>query len=252
MEQQQQQAAARPRQFQVNRTSFARHYTITSTADGQQAFYVDISSFTRGKPDLTVHEGDSSRGPIVAVAHMPKFSGDFKIGLGAGGGGDVTTQWEDMTSENLRRSTHRWTMNLGGDGVAGSGSGRGPRRRRAFAWKRTRRVGADGASVSSLSGRNLKLVAVGDDSHSNSNKNKNRSNNKDDDDDDNDDNGDDEVLAVFTSERGFKSCGVLQINASLGRDFDVMVVTTFVALYEKARRRRSAAAAGGGAGGGAA
>ena len=236
-----QQVAAPPRQFQVNRTSFTRHYDVSST-DGQQAFYIDISSFTPSKPDLTVHEGKTSGGNVVAVAHMPKFSGDFKIGLGdpsgragdgggagGGAGGLAATRWEDMTKENLRHSEHRWAMTLG----AGNddGGGRRGQTRREFAWKRTRKVGADGASVSSLSGRNLKLVEVGHGGGRGAEE----------------DGG--KVLAVFTSERGFSSCGVLQINAQLGRDFDVMVVTTCVALYEKARRRRHRAAAGPGDGG---
>ncbi|UNI20481.1 hypothetical protein JDV02_006562 [Purpureocillium takamizusanense] len=249
-------AAARPRQFQINRTSFTRHYDIYSTTDGQQqqqqAYYIDISSFTPGKPDLTVYEGKggpkgTGGGSVVAVVHMPKLSGDFKIGLGGGGGlagaAGATTRWEDMTKEDVRHSRHRWAMTLGGDGGDESGGGgqRRRRERREFMWKRTRRVAAEGTSVSSLSGRNLKLVEVhgsggGGGGGSNGEEEGER----------------EEVLAVFTSDRGFSSCGVLQINSdnNEGRDFEVMVVTTCVALYEKARRRRHRAAAGGGGGGG--
>lgn len=201
-------SVAAPRQFKINRSPLNRHYDIHSS-DGQHLFHVDQSSFTRNKPDLALHRGPDARAPVVAVSHMPRLSGDFKIGLGDPEQPGAVC-WEDMTKENLMATEHRWAMTLAGD----------PGARKHLVWKRTRSVAVDGSSVSFMSPRNYKLL----------------------------DAGTNEVVAVFTSDRGYKTCGVLQINATWGHDFDLMVFITCVSLYEKARRRaqRAAAAHGGG------
>ncbi|MBE3048578.1 hypothetical protein IMZ48_39975, partial [Candidatus Bathyarchaeota archaeon] len=48
-------------------------------------------------------------------------------------------------------------------------------------------------------------------------------------------NGD--LLATFTSDIGFRTCGILQVNKSYERDFELMVLTTFMTLYELAGRK---------------
>ncbi|OAQ62179.1 hypothetical protein VFPPC_14167 [Pochonia chlamydosporia 170] len=200
------------RQFKVNRTSFARHYDIHDIS-GNQLYYVDQSLFTKDKPDLTFHEGKDTNGPIVAVSHMPKFSFDCKVGLGDPS--KTSVKWEELTRESVKASEYQWSMTLpeaSGQGV--------PSGRRKFVWKRTHNVGVEGGSPSSLTLRNYKLLDV--------------------------ETG--QLMAVFTSDRGFTTCGVLQINVEFGKDFDVMVTATCLSLYEKARKRAAHSAGGHGGG----
>lgn len=46
-----------------------------------------------------------------------------------------------------------------------------------------------------------------------------------------------EVLAIFTSDITTRTCGVLQVNRSYGRDFDLMLLATFLSLYDSAKRK---------------
>jgi hypothetical protein len=128
------------RTFQVLKKSFHRQYELL----GDHAkFYADISVFTPKKPDLTLHAGTDTNGPIVAVSSFLKFSGQYKIGLGDPAGNDI--RWEDMKRGSLRALAYRWEMELNGE-------------RRAFVWKHTRTVGVDNKAPSRMSGRNWKLV----------------------------------------------------------------------------------------------
>ncbi|KAI8675255.1 hypothetical protein NCS57_00425900 [Fusarium keratoplasticum] len=200
------------RRFQIDRGAFSKHYDVKSTS-GDASFYVDVSSFTPGKPDLTVHRGASKIGPVVAACHLPKFSGDLKIGL-AGPAGPDSMAWEDITRESvLKASEYRWQTAI--PDIATSEN-------RILFWKRTHSVGVSGMSPSSLSVRNFKLV----------------------------DGQTDEILAVFTSDRTLSGCGVLEIRANHGEQFDVSVLISCIGLYEKAKRRSRRSSAGGGGGGG--
>lgn len=197
------------RQFHVCKTSFQRHYTIT-TLDDQPLVYGEISSFTH-KPDLILRTGGSKDGPVVAMCKFPKFSSVLKVGLGDPDT-HPTSHWEDMTKETVRGSEYRWAMDL----YNGSGT---LEERKGFVWKRTKHVTADGVTASKMSSRNYKLQ---------------------------DEEG--QLLAVFTSDRTYRKCGKLQVNVSYGEDFDTMVFVTCLGLYEKARRRKNKSAGGGGGG----
>jgi hypothetical protein len=60
----------------------------------------------------------------------------------------------------------------------------------------------------------------------------------------------DRLVAVFTSSLwGGKKSGKLEIYANYGQEFELMVIITALALYEKQRRRDSSSSAGGGGGG---
>ncbi|KAM0439607.1 hypothetical protein ACHAPT_000699 [Fusarium lateritium] len=206
------QPAESSRRFQIDRGAFSKHYDVKPISEGS-SFYVDVSSFTPGKPDLTLHRGASKDGPIVASCHLPKFSGDLKIGL-AGLAGPDSMAWEDITRESvLKASEYRWQTAI--PDIATSGN-------RVLFWKRTHSVGVSGMSPSSLSVRNFKLVdeQTGD------------------------------ILAVFTSDRTLSGCGVLEIRANHGEQFDVSVLISCIGLYEKARRRSQRSSAGGAGGGG--
>lgn len=195
-----------PRQFKVNRGSFSRHYTVLAP-DGQLLYHVDQSAFSKSKANLTLHAGPSTSAPIIVVAHLPRLSHDAKIGLGDPSSSSPDIIWEELNRTSRDASAHEWSMTLP-DGT-----------RKAFVWKRTHKVSADGMASSALTMRDLKLVEVIG--------------------------GEERVVGVFTAKRGWSSCGVLQINADYGREFDVMVTATVLAIYEKGRRRRAAIAAGG-------
>ena len=96
--------------------------------------------------------------------------------------------------------------------------------RRWFLWKRTHSVGADGDSPSAFSSRNYKL----------------------------EDELTGQIVAVFTSSsyKSMRKNGKLQVAAGYGPDFDLMVLITSLAMYEKTRRSRGKAGGGGGGGGG--
>lgn len=130
--------------YPVYKDFWARHYEI-KTPDDQPLFYADISLFSLGKPDLTLHAGSSTQGPVVAVSNFVKWgSGNYKLGLGNPDDPN-SVQWEDMIRETLRASRYRFEMNIAGQ-------------RRAFLWKRTRHVGVDDAKLKSFEYRNFKLV----------------------------------------------------------------------------------------------
>ncbi len=196
-----------PRQFKINRGRFSRHYTVLDP-DGKPLYYVDQSVFTRSKANLTLHAGGDASGAVVAVAHLPRFSFDAKIGLGDPSSPAIV--WEELSRESRDASAHEWSLALPAGASANGG-------RKTFVWKRTHKVSADGMESSALKMRDLKLVEVATD----------------------------EVVGVFTGTRGWSSCGVLQINVGYGQEFDIMTTATMLAIYEKARRRRAAVAAGG-------
>ncbi|KAF9894133.1 hypothetical protein FE257_009106 [Aspergillus nanangensis] len=197
------------RRYNICKTCFQRNYTVTSAQD-RPLLYGEISSFTH-KPDLMLHTGSDTHGPVVAVCKFPKFSSALKVGLG-NPDDSYDTQWEDMTKETLGASEYRWSMPFRrpSDGSHG---------RRTLVWKRTQHVTVEGVTPSKLSTRNYKLVDQWG-----------------------------QLLAVFTSERTYRKCGVLQVNVEYGEDFDLMVFVTCLGLYEKARRRKNKSAGGGGGG----
>ncbi|KAJ5678600.1 hypothetical protein N7462_006844 [Penicillium macrosclerotiorum] len=202
------------RLFDIYKPAFRRHYEVKST-DDQCLYYGDISSFTRNKPDLTLHAGTGDQAPVVAAAKFIKLSGQYKLCLGDPN--DMNNaQWEDMTKDRSLHPRHRFEMTIPSYIVPDQSE------RRAFLWKRTRSVIADGAKPLRLNMRNFKLI----------------------------DARTEKVVAVFTRERSFSKCGRLQIQENYGENFETMVLISCISLYERLRRRNnSAAASGGGAGG---
>lgn len=204
------------RLYRIYRPAFHRHYEIKSSED-HLLFYGNVSVFGFKKPEVTLHAGSSDTAPVVAACKFVKFSRGFKLALGDPD--DVNTvQWEDMTRDSALglHSKHRFEMTVPDKTKAGYNE------RRAFLWKRTHNEAVEGRSPLKASMRNLKLV----------------------------DESTGLVVAVFNSEISFSRCGVLEVKADYGENFDVMVVNSCVGLYERARRRNNGAAAGAGGGGG--
>lgn len=202
------------RVFQITKRLMQRHYEISSS-DGKPLYYGDISLFTPNKPDLTLHVGAGSQGPVVAVSNFLKFSGNYKLGIGNPDNMN-TVQWEDMTKEVLHKPKYRLEMTLQ------HGAGRNASERRTFLWKRTRSVGVEDATPSKWTVRNYKLV----------------------------DEQTGQVMAVFSGGRRPGRGGKIEIRVEYGQNFDHMVFISCLSLYEKARRRSHRGAAGGGGGGG--
>ncbi|KAK1150025.1 hypothetical protein N8T08_003583 [Aspergillus melleus] len=199
--------------YNIYHTVLHHHYDVT-LADKTPLYHVENSLIRPKKPDLTVHAGNES-GPVVAVCKFLHFSRHLKVGLGDPQNvSDV--QWEDLVCQNYKLTKYRWQMTTGSpyEEVI----------KRSFVWKRTHNVGVEDSKPSILSSRNFKLV--------------------------NEQTG--RIVAVFTSNnlKSFTKCGKLQISADYGREFELMVILTVLALYEKQRRRNNSGNGGGGGGGG--
>ncbi|KAM5359201.1 hypothetical protein ACJZ2D_014663 [Fusarium nematophilum] len=179
-------------QFQIDRKgAFSSDYEIKSPSGGV-SFYVDVSSWTPGKPDLTLHQGGSKHGKVVAACHFPSFSGDLKLGF-AGPAGSDSMEWEDVTKESVFKSSeYRWEA-----AIPDLSPGR-----KVLLWKRTHSVAVTGSSPSALSDRNWKLV-------------------------DEETGG---ILAVFTNKHSMSKCGTLEIRENYGGQFDQMVLIGCLAL----------------------
>ncbi|KAF7594390.1 hypothetical protein BBP40_009371 [Aspergillus hancockii] len=204
---------ATSRLYHVYHTIFHHDYNVTST-DKIPLFYVDNSSFTPKKPDLTFHAGADKKAPIAGVSKFLHFSRHVKLGLGDPQNVN-NVEWEDLVCQNLRQNTYRWQMTIRDDYGT---------ERRSFLWKRTHSVAVEGSSASIWSNRNFKLV----------------------------DEQTGRVVAIFTSSafKSVKKSGKLQIDPNYGREFDLMVLITGLSVYEKQRRRENSSNGGGGGGGG--
>ena len=131
--------------------------------------------------------------------------------MGLGDPNTNNIKWEEMTKETkVTASEYRFSFELQGG-------------RTNFAWKRTHSEGVDGDKPS-MTLRNWKLVDLSA--------------------------AQPVIVAVFTSDRGWSTCGTLQTNVQNGDEFDLMLLTTCLSLYEKARKRAARSATGGGGGGG--
>ncbi|PLN80552.1 hypothetical protein BDW42DRAFT_111565 [Aspergillus taichungensis] len=128
--------------YHVYNTYWQNHYNIT-TADKQQLYHVDNSTWTPQKPDLTVHAGSDKTAPIVAVCKFKHFSRRFRVGLGDPQNPN-RMNWEEVATQSVMHERYRWHINL-------------PHGRQAFVWKQTRSVGVD-ESFSKHCGTNFKLV----------------------------------------------------------------------------------------------
>lgn len=202
-----------PHLFHIYTSSFRRHYNVTD-ANKTPRYYVDNSTWTPEKPDLTVHAGSEKKAPVVAVSKFKHFSRHCKIGLGDPG--DVNNvQWEDLIGQGLSHGKFRWQMPTRNK-IAFS--------RQPFIWKRTAHVGVGRSSPSVFSSDNVKLV----------------------------DEQTEQMLAVYTSSshKSVDKAGKLEVYADYGQDFDVMVLVTALTIIEKHRRSSSAGGGGGGGGGG--
>ncbi|RHZ43597.1 uncharacterized protein CDV56_101447 [Aspergillus thermomutatus] len=198
--------------YHIYNTLFRHDYSVHN-ADKEQLYHVHNSTWTPKKPDLSIHAGTSTQAPVLAVCKFLHFSRHLKVGIGNPETPN-SVNWEDLVCLSHLHARYRFQIFLHSEhGVE----------RRSFIWKSTHSVGVGDTKPSIFSWRNYKLV----------------------------DEATDRLIAVFTSNFwGYKKSGKLEIYANYGQEFDLMVIITAVALYEKQRRRDSSASSGGGGGGG--
>lgn len=169
-----------PRRYKVSKTSLSHHYDVL-LPDGRITYFAQISTSLPNMPALTLFTGMTMQSPIVATSYMPSGTGNIDIHL-IDPVNRVTTQQEVLAKESVYASKYTFMATVP------SLDRRNPeqplRETRPFIWKRTHRVGVNGMKLQPLSSRNWKLV----------------------------DQTTHELLAVFTSEWSFISCGALQIN----------------------------------------
>lgn len=201
-----------PRQYTIDKPLFKKCYGISPQDNPNHHQYVRIKHSTGRSPDLTLHDGPDNQAPITAVAHILKTHVGFKIGLGDPGDANAMI-WEDVKHANKLRTNFAWSMELPlrrGSGIFtdSMAEAQSHKRRTAFMWKRTRSVAVDGGTIHALSTRSWKLLDE-----------------------------DENLLAVFTSNISRGQAGVLQVNVDFGKEFDVMVLMTLLAVYERGRRQ---------------
>ncbi|KIW87919.1 uncharacterized protein Z519_11504 [Cladophialophora bantiana CBS 173.52] len=135
-----------------------------STATGKAPlYYVEVSEFALKKPDVVLHAlppttgmtndleylaNTGESGPVVGVAHFPKFSRHIKVGLGDPSSTDATMTYVEVRNPNLM--THgEYHMSLNG---------------KSYAWKRTHdaAAGVEGGSATRILHReSFQLIDMG-------------------------------------------------------------------------------------------
>jgi hypothetical protein len=101
---------------------------VRESKEAKPKYYVDSSTFTPGKPDLTVHVGDSKTGPIAGVCKVG-HSMEKKIGLGDPSTDLNSVQWESLKQQGRYVNIQfRFVCESGPDGE-----------RKTFAWTRVSR-----------------------------------------------------------------------------------------------------------------
>ncbi|VUC32718.1 unnamed protein product [Clonostachys rosea] len=190
--------------FDIHKPVLGRHYDIQDSERNIKAYTAEISVFSIGKPDLTLIQGSSRNSrSMVAATHFKKLGRTIRIGLGNTEHAPSHVRWEDMKAERAMKIFHVWSLTLP-DGS-----------KRSFAWKKTSHHHADGERGGLLS-TNYKLVDMTG-------------------------GGGNNIVAVCTTSGTFTEHAKLQIYQDLGPDFQVMVLMTFISIYEVLRRARAAA-----------
>lgn len=140
-------AASRPRTWKLSKPAFSRHYDIRANNDSSPvAFVVDLSTFTRNKPNLTLHRGSSLKDnpPAVACVHTPKSSRSFTLGIGDPSSPNI--HWEDVKREGLTGFEYSFPCVLDGSKPT------------QLTWKKTSRESVQGMKASKFSQKDFKLV----------------------------------------------------------------------------------------------
>lgn len=208
-----------------------------STGNGKKPlYYVEVSHYKLGKPDVILHAVPSTTpiseeleqaastgetGPVLGVAHLPKLSRHYKVGLGD----PATTQdlsWIEMRNPNIMyHGEYRMTL------PTSTGA-------RSYTWKRTHNAaaGVEGSGAMRYMTHNSFQLT---------------------------DSATGEVIAVYLENKfkSWKKKGKLRIFRDLDatgapddQQLKMLVFLSISAILEKARRRANARNSSGGGGGG--
>lgn len=191
------------RLFQIVRPAFKLSYQIIPDGEEEPLYKVKNHSLPGNRPDLALHSGPDLTTPILASCYMPKFSRHCKIGFGDPTSGESII-WEDFFKPKKSSCERNISVSFSsGDIVSETGKGE----REQLTWKRTNHVHVPGKKFHAATKRNRKLI---------------------------DERG--ELVAIFTHDLKIGVEGWLQINVDRGRDYDVLVMITVLAIIEKIRR----------------
>lgn len=119
------------------------NYAVTLD-DKTPLFYAKVSTFTPGKPDITLHAGNARHGAVAGASKFLKTSSDSKLCLGDPND-SLNGVWEDLSRESMDHSQYRFETTIDGQ-------------RRSFVWKRTHSVGVQDLRPGILSNYNYKLL----------------------------------------------------------------------------------------------
>ncbi|KAM0519143.1 hypothetical protein ACHAPE_004143 [Trichoderma viride] len=192
------------RLFQIMRPAFKLSYQIIPDGEEEPLYKVKNQPLPGNRPDLALHSGPDLATPILVSCYMPKFSRHCKIGFGDPTSGEPIV-WEDFFKPKKSSCERNISVSFSsGDIVSETGKGE----REQLTWKRTNHVSVPGKKFHAATKRNRKLI---------------------------DERG--EVVAIFTHDIKVGVEGWLQINVDRGRDFDVLVMITVLAICEKIRRQ---------------
>lgn len=169
-------------------------------------YYIDNSSFTPGKADVTLRRGDSKDGLVVGVCRWSNmYSKHFAVGVGDPSRDEGSTIWEEVRTDNIIRPVYEWS--------AGSSENRS-----TFAWHRINKTDTqkDDEEANRFSKKSLKLVNCADG----------------------------EILAILSSHR-FKSMSrlgklIIKVDGhqrGWGRDWETMLLLSLSGVVEMSRRR---------------
>ncbi|OAQ96480.1 hypothetical protein LLEC1_04730 [Akanthomyces lecanii] len=208
--------------YTIHKPALKNQYTIHGPSrDGDkptEIIFVKLRPALNKNPFIVVYNGPDTNCPVAAVSHLPPFARHFAIGLGDSTAADkqgADMVWEELHMAHASGKKHTWSMEVAGGGTGGDGGDR--RRRLSLVWTRTRSVTVDGMTRPPLSTRNWKLTeipAAGDHAERE---------------------GDEPILAVFTTTTQMGKCGNLQVNVDHGREFDLMLFVTCLSLYSSGR-----------------
>lgn len=205
------------RTLNVMHTKSHINMRIADAATGQILYYVDNSSFTPGKPDVTLCHGSEKTDPTAGVAKWSSmYSKHLKIGVGnlLEAAGEKNMTWEEVRTGHIRHPEFRWSIT---SPVSGQ--------RHEFAWVRmhgTEALTAAGEGTNTMSFKNFKLVESAKRGLT----------------------GEGEVLAVYASNtfKSWSKMGKILVKVDgaargWGGEWEVMVLLSVLGLVEMSRRR---------------
>ena len=196
--------------FELHSPALSRSIVFSDRSTQRGVLYVETSSWTPGKPDITLHSGGDASGPVLGVSRLHKMR-PTEMGLGDPAQAHAVV-WEQL-SEGGVFSHRRFSFEADVSG-----------QRRTFGWERTR-SGDDGVhGFKKVSALNFVLK----DMH----------------------NGQNLATYLVGSGIGWGKRGTLDFKVQLPQNVEILAVLSMTTIIIKAARRQSGAAGSAGGGGG--